>query len=445
MTSFFLQNVFPCVKMEKIYERRLTMSIFSITDFGAVTSDRLQTKSIQNAIDACFLAGGGRVVVPCGIFITGGIRLRSNVELYLESGAILRGSDNPDDYNDFWNDTIEPVKDEYKEGVSLSAIATSSWCNGLIRVLDAENVKITGEKGSYIDGRNVYNPEGEEKYRGPHAICVWRCKGLTLSGYTIIDSANWAHAIFQSSDIMMQNVSVYGGHDGFDVRTCDNVLVENCILHTGDDCVAGFDNHDVTVRNCDMQTACSVFRFGGNHVLIENCRSSPARFGFRGSIPKDQRQFSPLPAESARHIAHTSFLYYCDFRAEIRKTPGDITVKNCTFDGTRQLFRLEFDGEHKWCCNRSLSSIAFENCEFLNLDKEGVLHGDAKEKVSYSLKNCRITKKGDVEDFPLLICTNFDKVSFENVTVEGFEKPFMQQITEGEFDLQASTPIEIRK
>ena len=129
MTSFFLQNVFPCVKMEKIYERRLTMSIFSITDFGAVTSDRLQTKSIQNAIDACFLAGGGRVVVPCGIFITGGIRLRSNVELYLESGAILRGSDNPDDYNDFWNDTIEPVKDEYKEGVSLSAIATSSWCN----------------------------------------------------------------------------------------------------------------------------------------------------------------------------------------------------------------------------------------------------------------------------------------------------------------------------
>lgn len=421
------------------------MSEFRITDFGAVSSDLLQTNAIQNAIDACFLAGGGRVVIPCGIFVTGGIRLRSGVELYLESGAILRGSENHEDYNGFWNDTLEPVQDEYKEGVSHSAIATSTWCNGLIRVIDAENVSITGEKGSYIDGRNVYNADGEEKYRGPHAISVWRCKGLTLSGYTVTDSANWAHAIFQSSEIVVQNVSVYGGHDGFDIRTCDNVLIENCTFHSGDDCIAGFDNHDVTVRNCDMATACSVFRFGGNHVLIENCRSIPARFGFRGSIPKDQRQFSHLPTESARHIAHTAFLYYCDFRADIRKTPGDITVRNCCFDGTRQLFRLEFDGEHKWCCNRSLSSITFENCEFLNLDKEGILHGDENEKVSYTLKNCRITKKEDSDDFPLLVCTNFEKVELDGVTVEGFEKPYVELKTEGEFEFKNSTPIEIRK
>ena len=420
------------------------MSVFSIADFGAVTSDLLQTKAIQSAIDACFLSGGGRVVIPCGIFITGGIRLRSGVELYLESGAVLRGSEDPEDYNGFWNDTVEPVTDEDREGVSRSAIATSEWCNGLIRVLDAENVTITGEKGSYIDGRNVYNPQGEENYRGPHAISVWRCKGLTLSGYTIIDSANWAHAIFQSSDITVQNVSVYGGHDGFDVRTCDNVLVENCLFHTGDDCIAGFDNHDVTVRNCDLQTACSVFRFGGNRVLIENCRSAPASFGFRGSIPKDQRHLSHLPTESARHIAHTAFLYYCDFRAEIRRTPGDITVRNCSFDGIRQLFRLEFDGEHKWCCNRSLSSIAFENCEFLNLDKEGILHGDAKEPVTYTRKNCRITKKEGAEDFPLLICTNFDKVEMDGVTVEGFDQPYVEKKTEGDFAFTDSTPIEIR-
>ena len=356
----------------------------------------------------------------------------------------MRGSENPDDYNEFWNDTVEPVNDENTESAGRSSVATSDWCNGLIRVIDAENVTITGEKGSYIDGRNVYNPEGEEKYRGPHAISVWRCKGLTLSGYTIIDSANWAHAIFQSSDITVQNVSVYGGHDGFDVRTCDNVLIEDSKFCSGDDAIAGFDNHDVTVRNCDLKTACSVFRFGGNHVLIENCRSTPASFGFRGSIPKDQRHLSHLPTESARHIAHTPFLYYCDFRADIRKTPGDITVRNCSFDGTRQLFRLEFDGEHKWCCNRSLSSITFENCEFLNLDKEGVLHGDANERVSYTLKNCKITKKEETEDFPLLICTNFDKVEMDGVTVEGFDKPYVEKKTEGEFIFENTTPIEIR-
>jgi len=119
-------------------------------------------------------------------------------------------------------------------------------------------------------------------------------------------------------------------------------------------------------------------------------------------------------------------------------------VRNCCFDGTRQLFRLEFDGEHKWCCNRSLSSITFENCEFLNLDKEGILHGDENEKVSYTLKNCRITKKTGVEDFPLLVCTNFEKVVLDGVRIEGFETPFVDQKTDGVFEFQNSTPVEIR-
>ena len=166
------------------------MKQVSILDFGAKISDSLQTQAIQQAVDAVYLAGGGRVVVPCGIFHTGGIRLHSRVELYLQTGAILRGSRNPDDYNEFWKDTLQPVRDESVSGKPGSACATSRWCNGLIRVLDAENVKITGEPGSYIDGGNCYDPTGEEGYRGPHAISVWRCRGLTLRGYTVTDSAN---------------------------------------------------------------------------------------------------------------------------------------------------------------------------------------------------------------------------------------------------------------
>ena len=68
------------------------MKEFNIKDFGARACDALQTEKIQAALDACFLAGGGKVIIPKGIFLTGGIRLRSNTTLYLESGAILRGS-----------------------------------------------------------------------------------------------------------------------------------------------------------------------------------------------------------------------------------------------------------------------------------------------------------------------------------------------------------------
>ena len=82
------------------------MKIFNILDYGARFCDEMQTKAIQNAIDDCFLAGGGRVVIPCGIFMTGDIRLRSNVELYLEAGAILKGSRDPEDYFNYRKDFL---------------------------------------------------------------------------------------------------------------------------------------------------------------------------------------------------------------------------------------------------------------------------------------------------------------------------------------------------
>ena len=85
------------------------MKIFDIRDYGARICDQLQTEAIQSAIDACFLAGGGRVLIPCGIYLTGGLRIRTGVQLYLESGAILKGSRDAEDYFGYRSDTIEPV------------------------------------------------------------------------------------------------------------------------------------------------------------------------------------------------------------------------------------------------------------------------------------------------------------------------------------------------
>ena len=65
------------------------MKQFPIIQYGALLSDRLQTRAIQSAIDDCFLSGGGEVVIPEGVWRTGGIRLRSNVTLHLLSGAVL--------------------------------------------------------------------------------------------------------------------------------------------------------------------------------------------------------------------------------------------------------------------------------------------------------------------------------------------------------------------
>jgi len=227
------------------------MKEYIITDFGARVCDKLQTEAIQSALDACFLASGGKVIIPKGIFLTGGLRLRSNTTLYLESGAILRGSRDNNDYSAYLSDKIEPIDTTNvptPPKPSRSTDPFSKWNNGIIKIVNAKNVSIIGEVGSYIDGVNCFDAEGEENYRGPHAINVYNSENLYFEGYTVVDSANWAHNIYNSQNITAINVTVYGGHDGFDVRTCDNILIENCVFRTGDDCIAGFDNKNVKIR-----------------------------------------------------------------------------------------------------------------------------------------------------------------------------------------------------
>ena len=87
--------------------------IYNVLDFGAIAGvPELQTAKIQAAIDAAFLAGGGEVVIPCGVFKTATLKMCLNIKLRLLSGAILDESTNPDDYTHFLEDTLEPIDPE---------------------------------------------------------------------------------------------------------------------------------------------------------------------------------------------------------------------------------------------------------------------------------------------------------------------------------------------
>ncbi|MGM9624434.1 MAG: hypothetical protein ACI3XM_01880 [Eubacteriales bacterium] len=158
------------------------MKQYLITQYGAVRSDRLQTCAIQSAIDACFSAGGGEVVVPEGVWRTGGIRLRSRVTLHLLCGAVLEGSTDPEDYLAWREDRLEPVDGipEKEPERYRSALRTSRWNNALIRAFDAHDIAIIGEVGSMINGMNCYDAQGEEGYRGPHGIDFWDCEHDTV-------------------------------------------------------------------------------------------------------------------------------------------------------------------------------------------------------------------------------------------------------------------------
>ena len=414
-----------------------------ITEYGAVVADSLQTEKIQKAIDDCFLSGGGEVIVPCGVFRTGGLRLRSNVTLHLLTGAILEGSENCEDYMAYLNDTIEPIEYNPDFTESSSVYPYSRWNNGLIKIVNAENVSIIGEPGSYIDGMNCYDSSGEENYRGPHAINIQNSENITLRGYTIKNSANWAHAIFKTRDITVQNVTVYAGHDGIDVRCCDNILIEDCTFITGDDGVAGFDNINMIVRNCYFNLACNAFRLGGTDILIENCKGDgAARFGFRGSMPPHRKVLGLQTDENSLRRMWAVFIYYCDFRAEIRRTPGNIVVRNCEFEGSKEFFYLPYGG--KWCCNRCLRSIKFENCKVNGINTALFVQADPEEKITLEFENCEVSAQEGFEDMAFMSIRHFDKLSLKNVKLVNFNNPRIEAYTDGEIEIE-NTDIKVDK
>lgn len=405
---------------------------FSILDYGALPNGKLCTKAIQDAIDACFLSGGGEVVIPEGEYLTGGIRLRSGVTLHLLERAILMGSIDPEDYTGYINDTVEPISEEEREhyvptgkaGVQHGSDSQpySRWNNAIIRAIRAKNIAIIGERGSEINGQNCYDALGEEGYRGPHAINMWYCENITLRGYTVRDSANWAHAIQNSRNISADELTVLGGHDGFDVRTCDDIRVENCRFLAGDDGIAGFDNIGVTVRNCYFESACSIFRFGGTDVLIEDCTGQAATcYGHRYKLTDEEKKARVATTPACRYNCLNAFLYYCDNRAEIRKTPGNITVRRSSFKNVDAVMRIPFG--HMWCCNRSLANITFEDCLFDGICMPMRLNCPPEEPFSLRMKDCTVVARAGFEQIELITGNNVKKVDLERVSIRNMGNP----------------------
>ena len=383
--------------------------VFDICDYGARISDCLQTESIQKAIDAAGANGGGIVRVPEGRYRTGGLVLRSNVTLKLEDGAILEASRNPDDYP-----------------------GSNRWYRGVIRADGARNVGIEGGRFSMINGMNCFDPLGEENYRGPHALLFINCTNINLSGYSIYDSGNWAHAIFHSRNVHINDVKVYGGHDACDVHDSEDVLVENCKLYTGDDGIAGFGNYRCTVRDCIIDSGCQAIRFGGNDCLFERCHTAyPPSFGHRYSLSDEEKRLAVNHGEVLQHKTIAGFLYYCDERWKITRRQENIRLKDCTFDHPGRFFRMNFDGRNQWCCNKPLVSISFENCRFLGLQMPATVYGDESDPIEMVFKNCHFAADRETSG-EILTAYNFKRLVFENPTFERYVNPHIITRSKGD-------------
>jgi hypothetical protein len=214
----------------------------------------LDTAAIQAAIDACHDAGEGQVLFPAGRYLSGTIRLRSGVTLCLEAGARLIGTTNLAHY-------AQPTPPSY-----MAEAKWGKWHRGLIIAEDAEDIAITGP--GTIDGNKVFDPTGEERMRGPHAIAFVNCRGVTLRDLKILDAANYAVYFQVSDDVEIRNVKIVGGWDGVHwrgapERWCHNVNILGCQFFTGDDAIAGRYWDNTVIKDCLINSSCNGLRLIG--------------------------------------------------------------------------------------------------------------------------------------------------------------------------------------
>ena len=292
---------------------------FNVSRYGAVSGGKTDsTAALRRAIAECSAAGGGRVVVPRGVYLTGSLHLKSHVHLHLDDNATLLFSRDPRQY-------LPAVYTRW-EGVELMNYSACIYADNV------ENIAITG--GGTLDGNSDceeawwnWNPNSNCPQRpGPRAQVAGRnrlfdmgardvpvaarvfgegsnlrpclvqfchSKNILIEGLTLKNSPMWV-----TNPVLCSNVTVRGIHvvshgpnsDGCDPDSSRDVLIEGCTFDTGDDCIAiksgrnrdgrrvGVPSENIVIRNCRMKdghggvTIGSEMSGGVRRVFAEDCR-----------------------------------------------------------------------------------------------------------------------------------------------------------------------------
>ena len=283
---------------------------FPITGYGAKPDGTKCTEAFAAAISACNESGGGRVVVPPGVWRTGAVHLKSNCNLHLAEGATVSFTDDPADY--------PPVHTTW-EGIECINYSP------LLYIYGCTNVAVTG-KGTLAPKMDFWRtwfgrPESHIAATGqlyhwgatnavmsardltkipgshmrPHLLQVNRSANVLLDGFRTKESPFWMIHLYHSEGCIVRNLDTYAhGHnnDGIDVDMTRNVLIENCRFDQGDDGVvlkAGRNQdawrlerptENVVLRNCNFAFAGSLLAIGSElsggvrNVWVKNCTVS---------------------------------------------------------------------------------------------------------------------------------------------------------------------------
>lgn len=411
--------------LERIRAPEFPARTFSITDFGAAGDGATDcTTSFRRAIAACGEAGGGRVVVPPGRFLTGPIQLQSNVNLHVVEDAVVLFSTEPSDY---------PRVFTRWEGVEVMNYSP------LIYAFEQENIAITGS--GVLDGQAAENnwwlwnrapqpnPEGpgapdqrrdrpgrnrlfemaeqgvpvsrrvfgQGHYLRPNFIQPYRCDNVLIEGVSIRRSPMW-----QVHPVLCQNVTVRGldivshgpNNDGCNPESCQDVLIEDCHFDTGDDCIAiksgrnrdgrrvNVSSENIVIRRCRMKdghggvTMGSEISGGVRGVFAEDCEMDSPNLdralrlktnAMRGGVIERVRMRNVRVGQVGDAVVHVDFHYEEGPDGDFLPTVRDIEVRQLT--SSRSPYALYL----RAFPNAPITDVRIIDCQFDNVDNENVL------------------------------------------------------------------------
>lgn len=375
---------------------------FPVTQYGAVGDGVTDcTAAFRKAIGACSGTGGGVVVVPNGTWLTGPIHLKSNVDLCIKHGAIIRFGADPTQYL--------PVVFARYEGTEVMNYSP------LVYALEQTNIAITGD--GTLDGQGTSwhrwkffdDPKrlvemagsgvpvsqrifGHGRHLRPNFIVPVRCKNVLIEGVRIVNSPMWVMNPVYCTNVIVRNVTVdtQGPNtDGCDPDSCADVLIRNCNFSDGDDCIAiksgrdrdgqkvGIPSRDIVIQNCRFEAGHGGIAIGSEtsggvrDVFAENChfdstnlemairlKTNPARGGYIEDI------FVRNCVIKCAQVGISMTLRYASSGAmdgDAIPTIRDVNIRNTTFHQlTRQPVFIE-----GWSALAPISDVSIVNCRFL--------------------------------------------------------------------------------
>jgi len=293
--------------------------VVNIRDHGAVSGGKtLCTAAIKQAIEACSKAGGGRVLVPAGTWLTGAVHLKSNIELHLEKDAVLLFSTDPKDYlpvvftrwAGFECYNYSPlVYARDCENIAITGQGTLAgqgkpWWGWLERQNDMAALLLDyGRRGVPVADRVFGTPD---KPLRPQFISPINCRNVLIEGISLDAGPFWTIQCIYCENVIVRGVTVQNAgppkgpnNDGINLDSCRNALVEYCTLDTGDDCIClksglnedgwrvGRPTENVVIRYCLTKRGHGGAVIGSDmsgdvrHVLVHDCVYDGTLYGVR--------------------------------------------------------------------------------------------------------------------------------------------------------------------